>query len=820
MTDPPPYLTVGRKQSRSYACANVPAPPLNLKVQEVESRTVNVSWSPPYTGNTDPITKYILLYWRDAASGGPHRLEEKVLNGNQTTALIENLDPGTNYQLVIAAENGVGRSEPSDIISFTTAEKEPSASPIDVNVEVKGIASLFVTWKPPPESEWNGKLKGFYVGYKSVHDSSQPYTFKAVDYVPGGVQESTITHLRNDTEYSIIVKAFNNAGTGPPSQDIVIRTSEGDVPTTPFELKVQEIWIRSVRVSWLVPHTGNNPNTKYVLQYWRNTVPGRRYRFEEKVIGSGQRSALIKDLTPATNYAVAIVAENDVGSGEPSHPISFTTSEDVPFDPPTDVNVDVKGTGTLVVTWKPPPKEQWNGKLKGFYVGYKMTRSYDPFSYKTVDYVPDGVQECTITHLHKNTEYSIIVQAFNKVGSGPPSHEVTIRTLGEEVPATPIDLKLQEVLDRTARISWLFPQTGNNSNTKFVVQYWRYTETGSRFRLKEEVVSSGQTSFLIQHLRPGTNYGLAILAENKVGQSEPSGTVLFATNEEEPSAPPTDINVDVNGTTSLLVTWKPPQKYEWNGKLKGFYVGYRITQSYHPFSYKTVDYVPDGVQEYMITDLLKNTEYSIRLKAFNKVGSGPASSDLVIRTLGEDVPATPVNLKVPEVWSRSVRVSWSSPRAGNNSNTKYVLQYWSGGVPGARHHLKEEVVNSGQTFLIKDLQPDTTYSLAIVAENEVGQSEPSDTILFTTNEEEPSESPTDVNVDVNGTSSLLVTWKSPPIDGWNGKLKGFYVGYKNMQDLGSYSFKTVDYVPRWSPTMHDYPSSQEYELQHHSASLQ
>ncbi|KFM78983.1 Down syndrome cell adhesion molecule-like protein Dscam2, partial [Stegodyphus mimosarum] len=204
----------------------VPATPLDLKVQEVWSRSVSVSWSPPYTGNS-PITKYVLQYWRDAASGGRHRLEEKVVTSAQTSALIKDLHPGTNYGLAIVAENTVGRGEPSDTVSFSTGEEEPSGAPMDVNVDVKGAASLLVTWKAPPKSEWNGKLKGYYVGYKIMHDSNHPYSFKTVDYVPGGVQEHMITSLRKDTEYSIIVKAFNSAGSGPPSQDVIVRTLGG-----------------------------------------------------------------------------------------------------------------------------------------------------------------------------------------------------------------------------------------------------------------------------------------------------------------------------------------------------------------------------------------------------------------------------------------------------------------------------------------------------------------------------------------------------------------------------------------------------------------
>lgn len=42
----------------------VPAPPLDVKIREIWSRSASVTWAPPYSGNS-PITKYIVQYWRD-----------------------------------------------------------------------------------------------------------------------------------------------------------------------------------------------------------------------------------------------------------------------------------------------------------------------------------------------------------------------------------------------------------------------------------------------------------------------------------------------------------------------------------------------------------------------------------------------------------------------------------------------------------------------------------------------------------------------------------------------------------------------------------
>ncbi|XP_035230454.1 Down syndrome cell adhesion molecule-like protein Dscam2 isoform X5 [Stegodyphus dumicola] len=296
----------------------VPATPLDLKVQEVWSRSVSVSWSPPYTGNS-PITKYVLQYWRDAASGGRHRLEEKVVTSAQTSALIKDLHPGTNYGLAIVAENTVGRGEPSDTVSFSTGEEEPSGAPMDVNVDVKGAASLLVTWKAPPKSEWNGKLKGYYVGYKIMHDSNHPYSFKTVDYIPGGVQEHMITSLRKDTEYSIIVKAFNSAGSGPPSQDVIVRTLGGDLPPAPivFVVATSET---SIKIQWRSADT-KSPISGHAIHYRKKGEGWQRVA----VTSANENSYTLTGLHGGAFYQLYVTANSDYGEGDPSDVVTVKT---------------------------------------------------------------------------------------------------------------------------------------------------------------------------------------------------------------------------------------------------------------------------------------------------------------------------------------------------------------------------------------------------------------------------------------------------------------------------------------------------------------
>lgn len=102
------------------------------------------------------------------------------------------------------------------------------------------------------------------------------------------------------------------------------------------------------------------------------------------------------------------------------------------------------------------------------------------------------------------------------------------------------------------------------------------------------VIPWAQQVTLVRDLQPGTQYVLSVTAENNMGKSEPSRTVTFTTNEEEPEAPPLDVNAITQGPTTVLVSWKAPQKDAWNGDIEGYYIGFKPKNSDGSASYRRV----------------------------------------------------------------------------------------------------------------------------------------------------------------------------------------------------------------------------------------
>lgn len=79
--------------------------------------------------------------------------------------------------------------------------------------------------------------------------------------------------------------------------------------------------------------------------------------------------------------------------------------------------------------------------------------------------------------------------------------------------------------------------------------------------------------------------------------------------------------------------------------------------------YETVDSIT--TTRYSIGGLYPNTEYEIRVSAFNSIGQGPSSTRVEART-GEQAPASPPrNVQAHIISQNTVMVRWEEPEEPN-----------------------------------------------------------------------------------------------------------------------------------------------------------
>lgn len=101
----------------------------------------------------------------------------------------------------------------------------------------------------------------------------------------------------------------------------------------------------------------------------------------------------------------------------------------MPAEAPADVSVEAIGSKSMRIRWNPPMSMRYRNHIKGYYIGYKIASSDESFIYKTVEVNnQNGPYELMLTNLKRITKYIVIVKAFNRKGSGPPSNEFYVKT--------------------------------------------------------------------------------------------------------------------------------------------------------------------------------------------------------------------------------------------------------------------------------------------------------------------------------------------------------------------------------------------------------
>ncbi|XP_067139910.1 cell adhesion molecule Dscam1-like isoform X2 [Centruroides vittatus] len=310
-----------------------------------------------------------------------------------------------------------------------------------------------------------------------------------------------------------------------------IRLGVVEPPSQPEDLKVKSVWSRSVRLTWLQPYNGNTVIQKYICLYKKD----KSNPTELKIDGS-QTSTIILRLKPYTKYQFQVVAVNEVGSSIPSKVVETVTSEEEPASSAFDLQVSEKSAASAILTWKPPPRQQWNGQLLGHYIGYKKTSqgSQISYSYKNVKMNhKHEIQRTVLNNLQKTSTYTVIVVAYNRAGLGPPSEPILLTTSYIESPPTPrVSILTTDPNSVTMRILW-----SSKRNTPLTGYVAHVKPTNGQWQMVRLPLSLNN-NYTIGGLVSGVQYQMYLTAKNEYGDSGPTEVLSFLTankkNDDEP----------------------------------------------------------------------------------------------------------------------------------------------------------------------------------------------------------------------------------------------------------------------------------------------
>nr|CAD7456160.1 unnamed protein product [Timema tahoe] len=449
--------------------------------------------------------------------------------------------------------------------------------------------------------------------------SDNRYTIRE-EILPNGVLSDLSIKRTERTDSALFTCVATNAfGSDDTSINMIVQ----EVPEVPYGLKVLDKSGRSVQLSWAAPYDGNSPIKRYIIEYkiskgtWEVDI--------DRVLVPGQQNvAGVFNLKPATTYHLRIVAENEIGSSDPSDTVTIITAEEAPSGPPSTVKVEAEDQHTLKISWKPPERDEWNGEILGYYVGYREASSEKPYLFETVEFSKEEGKEhhLKINELKTYAQYSVVVQAFNKVGAGPMSEEVRQYT-AEGIPEQPPqDTTCTTLTSQTIRVSWVSPPlTSANGVIKGYKVVYGPSDTWYDENSKDtKITSSSET--ILHGLKKYTNYSMQVLAFTSGGDGVRSSPIHCQTEQDVPEAP-SAVKALVMSGESILVSWKPPEQP--NGVVVQYTVYVREIVDEGKEAEPKSQKVPPFQMSYEASSLKKKERYEFWVTASTVIGEGQPS---------------------------------------------------------------------------------------------------------------------------------------------------------------------------------------------------
>ena len=301
------------EKSIKLLIVEIPESPTDLRSTEVWSRSVSLTWTAPFDGNSR-LTKYLIHAWKAGTSHGSRLITEE-LKPFLTTHVVKNLLPGTRYAITIAAANEIGIGESSPAIHLVTSEEQPSAPPSDVALRSRGSSAILVTWRAPPVNSCNGNITGYYIQYR-LAETAQPFIKTvAAEYHnnSSAIYAYLVTGLLKSKSYKVSVKAYNNAGSGPASTELLVSTYAGDVPNPPEIVSFNLLSKSSIKINWIYSPNFIATITSYTvycrrddLNIYTAIIPVPRH----------VSSYVIGNLEPGVKYSFYLTASNSIGESD------------------------------------------------------------------------------------------------------------------------------------------------------------------------------------------------------------------------------------------------------------------------------------------------------------------------------------------------------------------------------------------------------------------------------------------------------------------------------------------------------------------------
>ena len=284
-----------------------PGKPKNVEPVDWDVDHADISWQKPDSDGGAPITAYIIEFKEKFAKDWTKSQE---VPANQTTATVQGLKEGSQYEFRVKAVNKAGPGEPSDATKPIIA-KCRFVKPFIVGDELNNIVikkgqvvkyDIKYGGEPEPEVTWEVSSR------EIKEDTEQRIT---IDKYERNTVLQVRRCIRSDSgKYALVLK--NSSGVYRSEADVVIL----DRPTPPMgPLEAVEVRANHIKVQWMKPKdNGGTPITGYLLEKM-DIDTGRWVPAGE--CDANQNDFVFKNLTKGKKYKFRVKAYNKEGESDP-----------------------------------------------------------------------------------------------------------------------------------------------------------------------------------------------------------------------------------------------------------------------------------------------------------------------------------------------------------------------------------------------------------------------------------------------------------------------------------------------------------------------
>uniref|UniRef100_A0A7N4V1Q0 Contactin 3 n=1 Tax=Sarcophilus harrisii TaxID=9305 RepID=A0A7N4V1Q0_SARHA len=376
----------------------------------------------------------------------------------------------------------------------------------------------------------------------------------------------------------------------------------------------------------------------------------------DEVLQSSERITILKDgelqianVTKLDVGTYTCLAENQFGKASSSTNLIVTEPTRITLAPS---NMDVSVGESVIL----PCQVQHDPLLDIVFTWY--------FNGAITDFKKDG------SHFEKSSSGDLMIRNIQLKHSG--KYVCMVQTEVDSVssaaelivrgsPGPPESVKVDEITDTTAQLSWKEGTDNHSPVTSYVIQARTPFSVGWQIVTTVPDVIDGKTfTATVVDLNPWVEYEFRVVANNKIGGGEPSlPSEKVRTEEAVPEVPPSEVSGGGGSRSELVITWDPVPEELQNGEGFGYVVAFRplgVTTWI-----QTVVTSPDTPRYVFRNEsILSFSPYEVKVGVYNNKGEGPFSPVTTVFSAEEEPTVAPSHVLANSLSSSIIEVSWDA----------------------------------------------------------------------------------------------------------------------------------------------------------------